>query len=84
MNQIEMKAMTLPNGRSVNFYTITRIGAGQYVKINVPRFVKTFVATFTMEEFEQMYNDALTHGFKMARDNPTMDKLETTRQETAK
>lgn len=81
MNPIEMKQMSLPNGRTVNFYTVTRIGAGQYVKIQVPRFTKTFVATFTMDEFEAMYNDAIKYGFEMARNNPSMKEVATTRQE---
>ena len=84
MKQIEMKTMSLPNGRTVNFYTVTRIGAGQYVKIQVPRFVKTFIATFSMDEFEAMYNDAIKHGFEMARNNPEMKEVQATRQEIKK
>lgn len=84
MNPIEMKQMSLPNGRTVNFYTVTRIGAGQYVKINVPRFIKTYVATFTMQEFEAMYQDALKHGFELARNNPEMKEIAVTKQEVPK
>ena len=73
-----MKTMSLPNGRTVNFYSVTKIGGGQYVKVSLPGWFKQhFVACFTEEEFTAMYNDAMKVGFKMARDNPNMIDIET-------
>ena len=85
MRPIELKKMTLPNGKEVNFYTVTRIGSGQYVKVDVKGLLKKhFIAAFTMEEFSAMYEDAIKWGFKMAHDNPQMQDLQITKQEEQK